>query len=411
MYLPRVLATYWRAIRPPTRDVVIAAAFVVFGQLVTWGSLMGTVGHTGPRLPNAILNLAFMSALAWRRRAPLAAVCWAVGVYFLSLPVFAHDMTFFAGAVPLIVLTASAGYHCDRRRAAIAAAVAFLGLVTVTFTVDELRSPDAFVWNALVVFVPWTGARSLRERGDHATALASTLADERAAREAALREVVESERARIARELHDIVAHSVAVMVLQVGAARLQLPVGAGAEAPLLAAENVGREALADLRRLLDVLRADDTDLEVASGEARPPQPGLSQLEALVTQVGAPGMNVELHVEGEAVELPSGLEVTAYRIVQEALTNVLKHSGAAKATVSLDYRPSSLFLEVTDDGTRAPVDAAHGHGLIGIAERASLFGGTADAGPGPTGGWLVRAEFPLPGPAIQGHPSEVVPAP
>ena len=192
-----------------------------------------------------------------------------------------------------------------------------------------------------------------------------------------------TERLRIARELHDIVAHSVAVMVIQMGAARMRLPTGAtGAEAPLLAAEDVGRQALDDLRRLLGVLRADEEVGNGSSGRSpQPPQPGLSQLGALVTQTRAAGVLVEVEVEGDPVELPAGLDLTAYRIVQEALTNILKHSRAAHATVWLAYKPSLLLLDVVDDGPHTPANEGNGHGLVGINERVSLFGGTARTGP------------------------------
>jgi signal transduction histidine kinase len=394
-----VIPTSWRAYRPPAADVAIAVAFVAFGQFVTWVQPENPESFVGPRLPNAILSLLIMSALAWRRRAPLAAVSWAVVVYCLSNVVVPHDVSFFAGAVPLIVLTASAGYYCPRQRAIAAAAIAMTGAAVLTLTTPALRTVDSLIWNTIVLLGPWLMARGLRRREEQAASLAAALATERATREAALGDAAAEERAHIARELHDIVAHSVSVMVVQMGAARMQLPAGAtGAEGPLLAAEDVGRQALADLRRLLGVLRADEPDDPAQTTDPLPPQPGLGQLDALVAQARAAGVDVAVQVQGDPIELPAVLDLTAYRIVQEALTNTLKHSGAASATVRLDCTSTALVVEVVDDG-RPPArreGTDTGHGLVGIAERVSLFGGDVTAGPGPGRGWRVRAELPIP---------------
>lgn len=386
----------WRAYRPPTIDVLIAAGFAVGGQLVTWGQLDTPESFSGPRGANAVLNLLLMATLAWRRRAPLAALCWAVAIYFLPHAVVPHDVPLLAGFLPLIVLTASAGYYCTRGRALLAAPIGLVTLSVVTLSTPWLRTPDAFAFNTVLLLSPWLAARGLREREDRAAAAGAALASERASQDAALRDVVADERARIARELHDIVAHSVSMMLIQVGAARMQLPAGAaGSEAQLLAAEDVGRQALDDLRRLLGVLRAGDSTGHVPGGGPQAPQPGLSQLGALVAQTRTAGVRVEVQVEGEPVMLPAGLDLTAYRIVQEALTNTLKHSGAANTAVRLVYGHSSLLIEVIDDGGHAPADEGHGHGLVGINERVSLFGGTAVTGRVPGGGWRVHAQLPL----------------
>jgi signal transduction histidine kinase len=338
-----------------------------------------------------------MAALAWRRRAPLAAVCWAVAVYYLPQAVVPHDMTFLVGAVPLVVLTASAGYYCARHRALAAAGIGLLGLVTVTVGTSYLSRPDYLFWNVVFLLGPWIAARGLREREDGAAALGAALAGERATKETALREVAAAERARIARELHDIVAHSVSVMVVQIGAARMQLQSGTGtAHTPLLAAEDVGRQALGDLRRLLGVLRADEESSHDPTASPPPPQPGLSLLDALVAQVRSAGIAVEVHVDGDPVQLPAGLDLTAYRIVQEALTNTLKHAGATHAWIHLVHAPASLSIDVVDDGTGTATEAAAGHGLSGIAERVSMFGGTATSGRIAGGGWRVHAELPVP---------------
>ncbi|MBW3663273.1 MAG: sensor histidine kinase [Actinobacteria bacterium] len=392
-----MIPTSWRAYRPPPVDVALAAGFVALGQLVTWGRFDESAAFAGPRPANAVLNLLLMVTLAWRRRAPLAALAAAVSVYFLPHAVVQHDMPLLAVFVPLIVLTASAGYHCPPRRALLAGVLAWSALVTVTLVSPWLRSVDGLLFNSSVLLVPWFAARGLRAREDRAGALHAALAGERVAKEAALREVAASERTRIARELHDIVAHSVSMMIIQVGAARMQLPPDAHAsQAPLLAAEDVGRQAIADLRRLLGVLRDDGAVSDGAKGEPQPPVPGLSQLDALVRRTRGAGLEVSLEVEGRPVVLPAGLDLTAYRIVQEALTNSLKHSGGSRVEVRIRYAPTSVVVDVADDGVATGTGVAAGHGLVGIQERVAVFGGAASAGPDPAGGgWRVHAELPL----------------
>lgn len=395
-YAARVITTSWRAYRPPPIDVAVAAGAVGAGQWVTWARLDEAAAFAGPRPVNAVLNLLLMATLAWRRRAPLAALGAAVAVYFLPHAIVQHDMPLLVGFVPLIVLTASAGYHCPPRRALVAGLVAFTALFAVTLVSPWLRSVDAFMFHTAVLLVPWLAARGLRAREDRAGALHAALATERAAREATLREVATSERTRIARELHDIVAHSVSMMVIQVGAARMQLPPGAHAsEAPLLAAEDVGRQAIADLRRLLGVLRDDGAVSDSAKADSQSPVPGLSQLDALVGQARAAGLQVSLDVQGRPIVLPAGLDLTAYRIVQEALTNSLKHSGGSRVDVRIRYEPASVVIDVTDDGAATAPELAAGHGLVGIQERVSVFGGVSSAGLHPAGGWHVHAELPL----------------
>ncbi|MFA9444939.1 sensor histidine kinase [Egicoccus sp. AB-alg6-2] len=394
---------------PPATDVAIAVVFAVIGQAVTWHPLEVQTTWVGSRPMNAVLNLFFMATLAWRRRAPLAAVSLAVGVYLLPMLVVPHDMSFLAGGVPLILLTASAGYYSPRRRAILALVIGLMGLAAASLSTPELRSWDAFAWNTGFMLVPWLGARGMREREDRAAALATELTTERASREAARREAAAAERAHIARELHDIVAHSVSMMVIQIGAARVVLPAGAAdARTPLLDAEATGRQTLDDLRRLLGVLRADpDGDLTTATGPAAP-QPGLSELEALLAPVRETGLDVEVKVHGQRVVLPAALDLTAYRIVQEGLTNTLKHSGASRVTVRLTYTPTTLHIDLVDDGTAAHTDGA-GHGLVGISERASLFGGSVSAGRADDGGWKVQTRLPLPAPQERHAPA--LPAP
>jgi signal transduction histidine kinase len=209
-------------------------------------------------------------------------------------------------------------------------------------------------------------------------------------RDVAARIAVAEERARIARELHDIVAHAVSVMVLQVGAFRHKLP-GALSEdrEALSGVEQTGRAALAEMRHLLDAMRDDGDDLQLG------PLPGLDRIDALLQDVGRAGLPVQLHIDGDRVELPRGIDISAYRIVQEALTNALKHSRATQAEVALRYATDGLGIEVRDNGHGAVTPNGHGHGLIGIRERVKLYGGEMNAGTANGGGFILSVRLPL----------------
>jgi signal transduction histidine kinase len=197
------------------------------------------------------------------------------------------------------------------------------------------------------------------------------------------------ERARIARELHDVVAHGLSLMVVQAEAAEEILAHDPDAVAgPLHRIQETGRQSLGEMRRLLGVLRGSET------GEPTAPQPSLSRLPELTDEASAGGLPVEVHVDGEERELPLGVQLTAYRIVQEALTNARRHAAARSAVVRLSYDTDALRIEVSDDG-RGPTGGRPGHGLIGMRERAALYGGTLTAGAGPSGGFSVSARLPL----------------
>jgi signal transduction histidine kinase len=209
-------------------------------------------------------------------------------------------------------------------------------------------------------------------------------------RDVAAREAVVEERARIARELHDAIAHNVSMMVVQAGAERRVIDDTSGSTKEVLETiERIGRGALTEMRRLVGMLRSD-------AGDPLAPQPRLENLTVLVTQIREAGLPVELYVEGKRRVLPVGIELSAYRIVQEALTNALKHAGEAHASVHVRYGLDSLELEIVDDGAgaEAPV-ASGGHGLVGMRERVALYGGRLDAGRRPTGGFAVRVLLPI----------------
>jgi signal transduction histidine kinase len=246
------------------------------------------------------------------------------------------------------------------------------------------------VFIPLVFGISWLAGFALRERAEQAAAAEERMLRAEREREAAARVAVAEERARIARELHDIVAHAVSVMVLQVGAVRHKLPSELAGDADALrGVETTGRTALAEMRRLLGAMRDDGQELELT------PQPGLDRLEALVSEVGRAGLPVSLHVDGDRVPLPRAIDLSAYRIIQEGLTNALKHARASRADVTLGYGPGELRIEVRDDGRGEAARDGGGYGLAGVRERVKIYGGEMTAGAAPGGGFVLSARLPL----------------
>ncbi|MGB8350096.1 MAG: sensor histidine kinase [Gaiella sp.] len=255
------------------------------------------------------------------------------------------------------------------------------------------HSPGQVVFIPLLFGIAWLAGFALNARAEQADAAEARAAQAERERETAARIAVAEERARIARELHDIVAHAVSVMVLQVGAVRHKLSEDLADESDALrGVEGAGRTALAEMRRLLAAMRDDGDDLELG------PQPGLDSVGSLVAEVARAGLPVALHVEGEAAPLPRAIELSAYRIVQEALTNALKHAHAHRADVTLRYGPDDLRIEVRDDGSGGGATSnGPGYGLVGVRERVKIYGGTMTAGAAPEGGFVLDATLPLRG--------------
>jgi signal transduction histidine kinase len=272
--------------------------------------------------------------------------------------------------------------------------------VFATLALMMLRVPAlGTAANVPFAFVPVTGAivagRVLQHRETRHRALAAHASRLEARREQQIAEALADERARIARELHDIVAHCVSVMVVQAGASEDLLERSPErARQSLRAVQETGRQAVAELGRMLSVLREYGAN-EENSVPALEPQPGVAELPELSSRMCELGLPVDLVVSGEPRPLPLGVDLTAYRIVQEAVTNTLKHGGhGVKARISLTYMPRSLDIEISDDGRGSP-SAGTGHGLVGMTERAAIFGGTMSAGDRPEGGFLVRVSLPL----------------
>jgi signal transduction histidine kinase len=257
---------------------------------------------------------------------------------------------------------------------------------------DPDHSAAELVFTPLLFGIGWLAGFALRERAEEAEAAERRAAQAEREREGAARIAVAEERARIARELHDIVAHAVSVMVLQVGAVRHKLPAELAADKDALGdVERAGRSALGEMRRLLGAMRDEHGDVALA------PQPGLDGLDALAESVGRAGLPVELHVQGESFPLPRAVELSAYRIVQEGLTNSLKHARAGHAYVTIRYAAEELEVEVADDGHGPVKSDGHGHGLVGVRERVKIYGGEMSAGPGADGGFVLNARLPVGG--------------
>ena len=279
----------------------------------------------------------------------------------------------------------------DVRRAGLGLAIVVGAAATLIYNIPG-HSVSQLVFIPLDFAISWVAGFAVRARAEQAEVAESRATQAEQERDAATRVAVAEERARIARELHDIVAHAVSVMVLQVGAVRHQLPDAMAEDRDALrSVEQAGRGALAEMRRLLSVMRRDGDGLELA------PQPGLDGLDSLIKEIDRAGLPVELHVAGERFPLPPGIDLSAYRIVQEGLTNALKHARATHAEVTVRYAPNAVGIEVHDDGTGAtPSDGhGHGHGLIGIRERVKLYGGEMTAGTTNGGGFTLSTRLPL----------------
>jgi len=353
-------------------DRALALVLTIAGELqIAAGGIAGEE-RLGPALLTAVLGL----AVAYRRAYPTLAGTGAGIAMGLSIAIRGDPQVISNAIAYLCALYGLAVWSPPRRFA--------LGM-TAILVADLVPGPvygQRPLWALGTLVVMLIVRRVVRDR-DARAALAER------ERDLAAHEAVLNERARLARELHDVIAHTVTVMVVQAQAGPDLGGDPADTRRAFGAIEASGREALAELRRLLGVLRTGDQNVAVT------PQPGLGSLDALVRELRATGRNVELHVEGTPVELPAGVDLSAFRIVQEALTNTLKHAGEARAEVTVRYRPGCVELEVADDGPGANGVGRAGHGLIGMRERAALYGGVLEVGNRDERGYAVRAKLPI----------------
>ena len=366
--------------------------------VAAWGGV-GTALRDDAAQPDGVLKWLEVAAVAaiilgllLRDRFPFAApaVLWLVAAS-LTFPdhgvVAGQPALFVAGLGGAILL----GNLRSTRQSQLGLVIVMVGAMTVVHNGPE-ATPGDYVFTPLVFLIGWLVGYALHERAEQTEAAEERALRAENEREAAARIAVAEERARIARELHDVVAHAVSVMVLQVGAVRHRMPASDVENREALAnVEHAGRGALVEMRRLLGAMRGDDEAVALV------PQPGMADLANLLDDVRAAGLAVALHVDGDPVDLPAGIDLSAYRIIQEALTNVLKHARATHAHVELRYGPSDLCIEVRDDGRGRPGPAGFGHGLVGIGERVKIYGGELRAGPSPENGWELRVRLPLSG--------------
>ena len=374
----RRLVEAWDEMRrhPRASDAAVAILLAAF---VLWEIFATDVdGELAVVVPVALL---MTLPLAWRRTAPLpvtAIVMFATAAGSVLVNASQEPQTPF---IALLLAMYSVGAYAERRQA-----IAGLALGAAAILVDEAGD---FIVMGPVFALAWSAGRLVRARERDARKLRELAEALERERVEEARFAVAEERARIARDLHDVIAHAMSSIVLEAGAERVNLEDGqASTRKALRSIERMGREAMVEMRRLVGVLRTED------EGPALVPQPGLAQLDALAEHVSRAGVPVDARVVGEPVELAPGLDISAYRIVQEALTNVMKHAGPAHASVVVTYRERVIDIDVSDDGCGGSPNGG-GHGLTGLRERAALFGGELHAGDGEGGGFVVHARLPL----------------
>lgn len=354
-------------------DAAVAAALFAYSV----AELL--LGSDGQDLALLLVTTAIMTLpLAVRRVNPLVpAVAFAFGLLLGSVPV--TPVPLFGEFIAGLLAAYSLAVHASRRAAAVGG-----GCLAFAVVVFVSRDPsDGFLPLGLETLLPFAAVAGIglfvRRRRQEA---------QHEARRAAA-----DERARIARELHDLVGHAVSLMTVQAGVGRVALDADDGdrARSALASVEGTGREALDELRRLLGILRAHDHATDDLA-----PQPGLDAIADLIDQLRRAGRQADLRVEGAPRPIPAGMALTAYRIVQESLTNVVKHAGAARVAVVVRYVDDRLEVEISDDGAGAVRRSAGGYGLAGMRERAALYGGDVHAGSAPDGGFRVLTRLPAP---------------
>jgi signal transduction histidine kinase len=376
--------------RAPVADALLAAGVTAMVLVdLSWPS--DAVGVRRTDALAVVLSLLQTVPLAFRRRAPLATfvlILLGVCIYYpLGYEVTDGTLATFVGVYTV------AAYE-DRLRSLVGLGLLAFGMTWYWTFRAEPFDPTTPVWIGILGLLSWGLGEYVKTRRAYTAEVEALAQRLDRARTLEARQAAWQERARLARELHDVIGHTVNVMVIQAGAGRRTLASDRGlAERAFQTIESTGRDALEELDRLLGILRTEEDD-----EPELPPQPGLEQLRTLAGRFEDAGLPVEIAIEGDEVSLPRSLDQSAYRIIQEALTNALRHAGGTIAHVAVRYRTDRLELEVANDGhgnRRPPDRTGGGRGLIGIQERVALFGGDLEAGPSAGGGFVVRCEFPL----------------
>jgi signal transduction histidine kinase len=389
----RVGATVRLSRRDQLVDIAISGALTADVQFQVWHGAITQFGDgpfSGPKPLLALLGFAATGPIAIRRRWPLLAASIVIGDGVFQ-PHFAPNLGLFEFFIAFLLMVYSVAANTSGRRTWIGAGIIFALLVVGS--VPSLVSGNVSAQFGLFVLagVAWLVGKTIQQRGELSKRLADRAETLEQTRDAEVEQAVRDERSRMARELHDVVSHSVSLMTLQAGAARQALDVHPQrARQQLLGIESTGREAMVEMRRLLGLLR------EAPDGLPLAPQPSLRQLDLLVEGMREAGLHILLSADDIPASMPRGIDLTAYRIVQEALTNVLKHSNPSCVKVSIRVQQETVEIEVEDDGGPNPVPSgSHGHGLVGMRERVAVYGGDLDAGPAPGGGFRLKARIPL----------------
>ena len=379
-------------------DIAVSGALSALVLFQIWHGPITQIGDgpiSGPKPVLVLIGLAATLPLAIRRRWPLIALIILIAdgnlqPYFATKQFGSPVLNLFEIFLAVVLIVYSTAANTTGLRTWIGAGIILAGPTVSAFVNDNLSAQfGSYVFYA----VAWFLGKTIRHRNERSRRLADRATTLEQTRDAEVEQAVSDERSRMARELHDVVSHSVSLMTLQAGAARQAMDVHPQrARQQLLGIESTGREAMVEMRRLLGLLR------DAPDGPALEPQPSLRHLDLLVERMKEAGMPVVLSADDIPPSMPRGVDLTAYRIVQEALTNVLKHSKPTCVQVNIRVLEHAVEIEVHDDGIPQPTaPGSHGHGLIGMRERVAVYGGELDAGPAPERGFRLKARIPFEG--------------
>jgi signal transduction histidine kinase len=370
-------------------DWLMVASLLLLAWFEVWVEPLFQTGLPGPRLPLTLLTTLSLAPLLARKAFPLGALgVMCLGVLAVGVVADSHQSAFVL-VLGLLVATYSVAAHATPRRALAGAALVVVTAVLVQSLTFEQKTLVDVVVPGLFLAAAWIVGREVHRQRQRAGELAEHTALLARTHRLEMHAAVAAERTRIARELHDVVAHAISVMGIQASAARRTLEPGhAPQRQALLDVERLGREALDEMQRMLGVLRTGEDD------QGAEPLPGLTELPTLAEDARTTGVEVEVELAGEPERLPQGVQLTAFRIVQEALTNVRKHARATRVRVRIARCGDHLELTVADDGNGASGEPEPGNGLIGMRERVAAHHGTLYAGPGDEQGFVVRARLP-----------------
>ena len=363
----------------PRADLALAATVLVVGEAEI---LVGDIAYAPVAMTTALVA---STSLAFRRTAPLPVMVVCVGAQVVNQWAGVPVSNLVAPLLWIFISLYTVARYYPLRRAALSGLIALTMFVTTLFT----DTSDWF-FGLVVLGGPWLVGRAIRASVTETEELSVQMSVLERRREAEVAAALADERARIARDLHDVIAHSVTVMLVQAGAAQEVLdrdPARAGASLSIV--QEAGRQALTEMSTLLGMLREDSGELGLS------PQPGVDQLGTLVCQFSGTGVSATLEVIGESRSLPPGVQVSIFRVVQESLTNIRKHSSARQVRVCLTYDSDSVAVQIVNDGSATGSGQGGQRGIVGMRERVEIYGGSLDAGPLPGGGYRVRATVPV----------------